>query len=366
MKNVLFISVTRFNFGEKDFSRHLRKKFAGLGSGIKLYVAAKGRPFHHQEWGADFYLLRPGFFFWLKNFFLVFYLCLAKKIDVLVAQSPLMEGFVGAMLKIFLRKELIVEIHGDWQEGPFLSKKRRLAFLERKFVPFLASFSLKRADKIRAISSWTLEKAKEIAPQKPCFVFPTFTDLDIFLQEKNTAFENFILFVGGLEQVKGVKFLIEAFAKISPEFPDFKLVLIGAGSELNNLKSQISNLKLEGKVEFRGRLSLEQTKDIMRNCYCLVLPSLSEGLGRVLMEAMALSKPVIGSQVGGIPDLIENGQNGFMFEMGNADQLAEKLRLLLANPELARTMGNNGKVIVEAKFSNAKYIENYLKMIYSG
>ncbi len=363
MKKVLFISVTRFNFREKEFSRHLQKKFAGLGNGIKIYIAAKGRPFHYKEWGVDFYLLRPGFFFWLKNFFVAFYLCSAKKIDVLVAQSPLLEGFAGVLLKTIFKKELIVEIHGDWQDGPFLSVKRRLAFLERKFVPFLAKFSLKRADKIRVISSWTLEKAKEIAPQKPYFVFPTFTDLDIFLQEKDASFEHFILFVGGLEQVKGVQFLIEAFVKVSDEFPDFKLVLIGEGSELNNLKSQIANLKLESRVDFKGRLSLEETKNIMRNCYCLVLPSLSEGLGRVLMEAMALSKPVIGSNVGGIPDLISDGRNGFMFEIGNAGQLAEKLRLLLANPELAKTMGNNGKIMVEARFSNAKYIENYLKMI---
>ena len=361
-KRVLFIGVTNYNF-EGDGANHLEKKFSPLSEEIGVFVLGRGKLFHKKIWGADFFLLKRNIFFWPLAFFLAGYLVIAKKIDVVIAQSPLLEGFTGVLLKAIFKKELIVEIHGDWQEGPFLSIKRRLAFLQRKFVPFLARFSLKRADKIRVISSWTLEKARKIASQKTYFVFPTFTDLDIFLQEKNTAFEHFILFVGGLEQVKGVKFLIEAFAKISDEFPDFKLVLIGAGSELNNLKSQISNLKLEGRIEFTGKLFLEETKNIMRNCYCLVLPSLSEGLGRVLMEAMALSKPVIGSNVGGIPDLISDGQNGFLFEMGDAGQLAEKLRLLLASPELAKTMGNNGKIMVEARFSNAKYIENYLKMI---
>lgn len=341
MRKVLFIGVTKYNL-EKDI--HLAKKFEGLSRGIKPYILAKGKPFHKKIWRTEFYLLSAGIFFWPLAFCLAFWLCLAKKIDVIVSQSPLMEGFLGAIFKKILRKELIVEIHGDWKEAPFLSKKRKLAFIERRFTPFLAKISLRNADKIRGVAEYLIKEAKKIAPDKKYFIFPTFTNLDDFLNERDIKFDNFILFVGRAQKVKGVKYLIEAFSKIEKEFPEFRLVLVG-----------------EGLPE--GRLSLEETKNKMKNCYCLVLPSLSEGLPRVLMEAMALGKPVIGSNIGGIPELIENGQNGFLFRVGDSNDLAEKLKILLRDKKMALGMGQKGREFIKEKFSNAKYIQNYIQMI---
>lgn len=363
MKEVLFIGVSRYNFKDKESIACLQVKFEGLSQGIKPYVVARGRPFYKRAWGADFYLLRFRFFFWLSAFLISFYLCLTKKIDVIVAQSPLMEGFVGAILKKVLRKELIVETHGDWWEGPFLSRKRRFEIAQRKLAPFLAKFSLKNADKIRAVAQYLADEAKKTAPQKPYFIFPTFTDLDLFLREAESGTDKFILFAGQLEKVKGVEYLIEAFAELANDFPDFKLIIAGDGSELSNLRLQVSNFKLQEKVEFKGRLSLRETKDIMKKCRCLVLPSLSEGLPRVLLEAMALGKPVVGSAVGGIPELIKDRENGFLFEKGNVDDLAKKLKILLADKDLAVEMGRIGRSFVRENFSNEKYTENYLKML---
>ncbi len=362
MKKVLFIGVTKYDLN-KDI--HLKEKFEGLGREIKPYVLAKGKPFHKENWGAEFFLLPPGFLFWPLAFCLAFYLCLTKKIDTIVCQSPLIEGFVGSIFKKILKKELVIEIHGDWQEGPFLSKKRRFEKVARKIIPILAKISFRNADKIRGVANYLINRAKEIAPKKRYFLFPTFTDIDMFLNEKNENFDNFILFVGALEKVKGVNFLIEAFSKIEKDFPDFKLVIVGEGEEISNIKYQISNLNLRDRVEFKGKLFLEETKNIMKNCYCLVLPSLSEGLPRVLLEAMALEKAVVGSNAGGISDLIKDGKNGFLFEKGNSDDLANKLRVLLKDKNLTIEMGKEGKKFVQENFSNEKYIENYIQMINS-
>ncbi len=379
MKKVLFISVTNLNL-KSNVPLRLKKKFEGLSKGIKPYVLAKGRPLHKEKWGADFFLLPPNFLFWPCAFFLAFYLCLTKKIDAIVCQSPLVEGFTGSILKKLLKKELIVEIHGDWIEGPFLSKKRKLAFLERKIVPILAKISFRNADKIRAVAGCLAEKAKKIAPKKPYFIFPTFTDLSIFLYEKETKFDNFILFVGHLEKVKGANTLMEAFHKLNFQFSisldpasqrgtprrvAFQLLIIGEGSERKNLELQVASYKLQDKVEFKGKLSLEETKDIMKNCYCLVLPSLSEGLPRVIMEAMALGKPLIASNVGGIPELIKDNENGFLFRIGDSQELAEKLRVLLRDKKMAQEMGQKGREFVKENFSNEKYLQNYIQMINS-
>ena len=328
MKKVLFIGVTKYDL-EKDV--HLRKKFESLSQGIKPYVLAKGKmTIGRKIFGAEFYLLPKNIFFWPAALKLAFWLCLTKKIDVIVAQSPLMEGLVGTILKKILKKELIVEIHGDWGVRKCLAK--------------LAPISLKNADKIRGVAQYLLVKAQKIAPNKPYYIFPTFTDLDDFLAEENVKFENFILFVGRDDPVKGVKYLIEAFEKIKGKFSDFELILVGEG--------------MPG-----GKLPLEQVREKMKNCYCLIVPSLSEGLPRVIMEAMALAKPVIGSNVGGIPELIEDGQNGFLFKAGDSGDLAEKLRTLLKDKKMALEMGQRGREFVKEKFSNEKYISNYIEMI---
>lgn len=333
MKNVLFIGVTRYNL-KKDL--HLKEKFKGLARGVKPYVLARGSFGHQKIWGTDFYLL-PKTFFWVLVPKIAFWLCLTKKIDTVVAQGPLLEGLTGLALKKIMRKELIVELHGDWEQRLRLPAWKNV-------LTFFAKRVLKNADKIRAVANYLVLKAQKYAPAKPYFIFPTFTDLNDFLAEKDIRFNHEILFVGRNDRVKGIKYLEEAFALIKKDFPDFKLSLVG-----------------EGLPE--GKLSLTEVRNRMKNCYCLVLPSLTEGLPRVILEAMALAKPVIASRVGGIPDLVKNQETGFLFEAGNSKELAEKLRILLSNQEMAVGMGRRGREFVQSQFSNEKYISNYLKMI---
>lgn len=331
MKNVLFIGVTKYNL-KKDF--HLKNKFEGLAQSIKPYVLARGKFSYKKIWGADFYLL-PRPFFWVVATELAFWLCLSKKIDTIVVQGPLLEGLLGMTLKMVLRKELIVEIHGDWEE--------RLPVL-RGLLTFFAKRVLRSADKIRAVANYLVLKAKKYASDKPYFIFPTFTDLNEFLAEKDIQFHSEILLVGRKDRVKGVEYLKQAFALIKKDFPDFKLSLVG-----------------EGLPE--GELPLAGVKNRMKNCYCLVVPSITEGLPRVILEAMALSKPVIASRVGGIPDLVKDRETGFLFEVGNVQELAGKLRTLLGNREMAVEMGKLGRELIQNQFSNEKYIANYLTML---
>ena len=168
MKNVLFIGVTKYNL-DKDL--HLKEKFRGLARGAKIYVLARGTLFHKKAFGADFYLL-PRPIFWLAAPKLAFWLCLSKNIDTVIVQGPLLEGLLGVSLKKFLRKELIVELHGDWEE--------RLPAI-KGVLTFFAKRILRNADKIRAVANYLVLKSQKYAPSKPYFIFPTFTDLNDFL-----------------------------------------------------------------------------------------------------------------------------------------------------------------------------------------
>jgi len=101
----------------------------------------------------------------------------------------------------------------------------------------------------------------------------------------------------------------------------------------------------------------------MRSCRVLVLPSLSEGLPRVLIEAMACGKPVIGTNVGGIPSLIRDGVNGFLVPPNSPEALAEKIIYLLLREGEAARMGAKGREFVAQTFSTEKYVEGYAKIL---
>jgi len=293
------------------------------------------------------------------------YLCVTRRVDTIVCQSPLTESLLGVLLSKIFRKELIVEVHGDWKEMPFVSRKRIFAPLLKKIVPAFGAWSLRRADKIRVVSKYFENVVKKEAPNKPCFTFPTFTDINDFLEEKNTSIKKYILTVAVLSPIKSIETLIEAFARIQERFDDFKLVIAGDGPSRNNLQRRASDLQLQKKIIFTGRLSLREVKDVMKDCSVFVVPSLSEGLARVLIEAMALQKPVIATRVGGTPEVVRDGENGFLIEPKNVSALAEKLKVVLENRELAKQMGVKGRNFVSEHFSNEKYIQHFVDMVYA-
>ena len=97
----------------------------------------------------------------------------------------------------------------------------------------------------------------------------------------------------------------------------------------------------------------------MRNACVFVLPSTSEGLGRVIIEAMATGLPVIGSRVGGIPEMVKNGTTGFLVSPGDVAALAERLRWVLEHPKEAQEMGSHARTLAERFFSTTAYVQGY-------
>lgn len=382
MKNVLFIGVTQYDLTRDD--PHLQKKFEGLSSEFNVFSIARGKPLYIQKWNANFYLAPYRFLFVPYAFAMGAYLCATKRINVIVCQTPLTEGLIGVILSFVFRKELVVEVHGDWEELPFLSRKRMLESLLKKITPRIGAFILRRADKIRTLTNLFSEKIRNIAPGKKIFIFPTYTDIDYFLEGtdldnrrgqpvasdrsrngRTVPASKYILTVAVLSPIKNIETLIDAFGRIQKEFPDFKLVIAGDGVSRKDLQLKAYSLGLNDSVIFTGKLSPERVREVMKDCYVFVLPSLSEGFGRVFIEAMALGKSVIGSNAGGIPEIIKDGENGFLIEPKDVDALTEKIKKLILEKNLAQSMGLNGRRFVKENFSKEKYIENFTKMIYS-
>jgi glycosyltransferase involved in cell wall biosynthesis len=125
------------------------------------------------------------------------------------------------------------------------------------------------------------------------------------------------------------------------------------------LHEQVGRLHLAGRVQFVAQVPQRELAALMRSAYVLVLPSTSEGLPRVIIEAMATGLPVIGSCVGGIPEMVENGATGFLVSPGDATALAERLRWVLEHPKEAREMGRHARTFVQHFFSTTAYVQGY-------
>lgn len=155
---------------------------------------------------------------------------------------------------------------------------------------------------------------------------------------------------------KGHEILIRTLKRLKVERENIKLVIVGEGYLRERLERLIKSLDLEGSVVFTGFQS--DVSDIITTFDVAVLPSFFEGMGRVLLEAMAMGKPVVASNVGGIPDLVDNGTNGFLTRAGDVNELFNALTELLDNKELAITMGEKGREKVSDQFSSKAMVES--------
>ncbi len=160
--------------------------------------------------------------------------------------------------------------------------------------------------------------------------------------------------VGRLCEQKGQLLLVEAAARLAQEGLDFKLVLVGDGSLRDEIESAIARLKIEDKIEITGWASNEEVQKYILASRAMVLPSFAEGLPVVIMEALALGRPVISTYVAGIPELIEPGVCGWLVSAGSIEALTAKMRTALQLPvEELEQMGKVGMERV-AKYHDVK------------
>jgi glycosyltransferase involved in cell wall biosynthesis len=224
----------------------------------------------------------------------------------------------------------------------------------RRFV----RWALRTSDAVVAISSYT---AREIAgfAHVPVRVIPYTLGFDQMPQASRPgrgARQDFrIVFVGRLVERKGVTHLIEAVRRLPAEL-HAHLTVIGEGPERQALEAQARAAGLEHRVDFRGRVPDAELRDAYATSDAMVLPSIldargdTEGLGVVLLEAMSYRIPVVASDIGGITDIIENGNSGLLVPPADADQLARALERIAREPALAGRLGAAGEQRVRQAF----------------
>jgi glycosyltransferase involved in cell wall biosynthesis len=188
---------------------------------------------------------------------------------------------------------------------------------------------------VRTISSYTTGLVRELGVE-PAAEFPAFMDFGLFSERPPVPLppEPAPLFVGVLELYKNVDGLARAWRLAAPRLPGVRLRLVGRGSRADVVRQLV--LDLPAQTTWTERLTQAEVARAMDEATCVVLPSRSEGLGRVLIESFLRQRPAIAMEVGGIRDVVEDGVNGLL--VSSEDELADALVRLLSDRQLAERL----------------------------
>jgi glycosyltransferase involved in cell wall biosynthesis len=164
-----------------------------------------------------------------------------------------------------------------------------------------------------------------------------------------------VIFIARLEMWKGIDTLLEVAKIVGNEMEEVEFIIIGDGS----LKRYIETVKarFNKNIKVVGQVSPEFIPEILANASVLILPSYMEGLPTVGLEALACEVPAVASNVGGVPEIIKDGETGYLFPAGDAQMCADRILKLLSNDKLRKMMGRNGRRLVKSIFSWEKVVE---------
>ena len=266
-------------------------------------------------------------------------LCLSKHFDLIYVHlgsnaSLYRESLFILPAKLF-GKKVVSHFHaGDIDNYyPFQSK------IGQKFI----SWTIGLSDSLIAVSKESERQLREITGSSNICVVPNAIDTSIFDSGERTPDEGAVklLFVGAIGKLKGERDLIKALAILRENKPNIKVSFLGYGAE--SLKDYCAELEVSEFIEFLGAVSMSERVGFFKKADIFVLPTYAEAMPMSIIEAMSAGLPVVTTPVGGIPELIEDGETGLLFPPGDANALAEKISFLLDNRETAIKIGKKAR-----------------------
>lgn len=283
-----------------------------------------------------------------------------RDMDIVHVQWPIPNGLGALFLKKIYGIPYINTIHG---EEVYLSKRYHTIFALKWIV--------NNAKKTITNSSATRDSCLEAGlDEYNIQIIPFGVDTDFFKPLKLPKNEDMfqILSVGYLIERKGFEYLIRAMKEVLKKHKNARLKIVGSGPLENKLKNMIIKLELQNEVEIIKNVSDEELLRLYNSSDLFVLPSITdsqgntEGLGVVLLEAMASGLPVIGSNVGGIPDIIKNNRTGILVREKDVTKLTNAISILIKDEKLREKLVTNVCSSVHENFRWEKIAAEYLKV----
>jgi len=288
---------------------------------------------------------------WLRAYSKAKKICRQGKVDIVATQDALL-GFLGVMLRRNFGCRLQInafglEIFSDWW--------LRQRWLNRCYA-LIMRWTLRRADLVRTDATRNraiLIEKLQLKPEKVVVIpaLPTQESIDQFRGAdgeavrsslKESKYDKIVLFVGSLDKVKNIPCLFRAAKLVLADCPRALFVIIGSGPEKESLEKLSRELGISQNVSFLGIIPYDELPAYCAACDVVVLPSWSEGLARILMEASLVAKPIVATDVGGAADIVVDGETGYLVPVNDDGQLAAKVKELLQNDRKAQQMGDKG------------------------
>ncbi len=333
---VLFVGRTRYRL---PLSPSLARKFDALADELDFRVLASGVA-GAQGHDARFVLAPPlprldGAAFWLALPFRVARQLRSFRPEAVVCQTAYEAAATLLARRITgTRARVVLEVHGDWRTATRLygSPARRVL---NRLADRIAAAAVRRADAVRTVSPFTARLVRELGIE-PDAEFPAFMDLEPFTRPPEPLPERpLALFVGVLEAYKNIDGLAAAWRLAAPRVPQAALRIVGKGTRAEIAAA----LERELGVRWDRELSAEEVAAALDEAWVLVLPSRSEGMGRVIVEAFCRGRGVVGARAGSIPDLVVDGRTGLLVEPEEPEALAGALVRVLSDRALAESLG---------------------------
>ena len=307
-------------------------------------------------------------FLFLSQLFHAIQLMRRERVDTIHSHWIVPCGIVGSVCHALFKCRFIITLHGS---GDIFSA-RKVYFrpvmkwvLGTSDVCTVNSYATARA--IQEIEG--LNHNMLVIPMGVELGFPrleTVSSTSVDISPVHVTESPVILSVCRLIDWKGVGYLVHAMALLKDRFPQAMLIICGDGPEREKLEKLAKDLGLTENISFEGYVPHDKLTDYYRSASVFVLPSIlikntgeTEGLGVVLLEAMSYGVPVIGSDVGGIPEVIEDGENGFLCRPEDSHDIAAKIEKLLTDDSLRRKFAQNGALIVKDRFSWTAVVEKF-------
>ena len=308
-----------------------------------------------------------------------------KGFDIVHLHYP----FFGAaeivwLLKLLFNKKmkLVITYHMDVIGGIFLKPffKFHTKFIMPRIIKaadkvIVTSFDYAQNSNIKELVKNNLEKFMEIPPSVDLArFFPLAKDKELLYKYSvHPEFDKIMLFVGALDKAhyfKGIEFLINSFKVLDYSVRQdsvykIKLLIVGEGNLKSRYQDQAASVGLQDKIIFAGPVSDLDLPKYYNLADVVVLPSIdrSEAFGITLIEAMACAKPVVAANLPGVRSVVENGLNGFIFEVLQEGDLANQINKLFSDKSLIEKIGQAGRQKVE-KFYNAEILIQKLEKLY--
>jgi glycosyltransferase involved in cell wall biosynthesis len=281
-----------------------------------------------------------------------------NEIDITIISYPSGYEFYFAILRRLFTVKYAIIIHGS---------EINLLLQEPWPIRFGVNMLINSAEGLVAVSGQLLAQARMIFRRLPRFSRVIYMGIEEGWKDSQCSpynvDGNYILTLAWATPVKGPDIAIKAFDKIKDKFPDLKLVMVGSGPMEDELRGLIEDLSLSGRVIRLGTVESETLPPLFEKALFGVIPSRQEGFGVVSLEFQLLKKAVIASNVGGLPEFVTDNYNGILVRPDDIEMLAEKMSLLLENPDICRKLGENGYQRVISSFTLEKTGEQFCGML---